>query len=248
MIVETDSAPFSDYTKIYTNSSQFPQEALDFIPDNLIDVIDNGNASFFKHFEPSLPCLYNILTNVCSPIVLLESRFAGFGIGETDSENFMYWWGLTCRDLEVIVGIPLKQESSQYQSLLSKKIAILPSLFHCCYDKMDGLAIVEGVGSTGFDLPSTDSEWRRIDDHCIDFEIDIPKNWTTDYFGHSDIRVFIRGSKGHLFLIDCLKKPSPIYCVTDLNFNNIKQIDNLVDMDRYFANAVLGFPNGEVHI
>ena len=230
---------FSAYDAIYKRSEEIPGESTQGIPESLRTAIDEGNAAFFGEIAASFPQLFRILVEDCSPVVLLESRVR---LGE--SEEVLLRWGLCCGDTEIILGIPLDYDASYYKTFMDDYLSVLPTALLGFYARKDGMAVVEGIGTVGSDLPSATGNWRLLEEYCRDFGLTLPKNWAKEKFGHDDIRVYISGSRGHLFLVDMKGRPSDIHCVKDGDFENGFVLDDYSVLDNYFCEAVKGFPEG----
>lgn len=232
---------FEDFNAVYKHSSEFPDGSLERIPKNLILAIDDGNQSFFKKFEISMPRFYKVLIESCSPIHLLEATFIGSGLYDMGKEYKSYNWGLDCNGKLIVVAISLASDGE-----LDEYFSCLPEELHCFYQKMGGMAVSQFGTVYGYDLPASFGDWRGLLNYCQDNEIPLEnlQDLLNDFDNDTDLRVFIRGSLGDLVLLNFSAKDGKFYHVKNNNFSDYKLIENAPQvLDTYFANAVLGFPN-----
>jgi hypothetical protein len=239
--MSTKYKAFEDFNAAYNHSSKFPEGSLERTPENLIHLIDDGNQSFFKAFETSMPRFYKVLIESCSPIHLLEATYIGSGLYDMGKEYKSYIWGLDCQGKLIVIEIP-----SPNQGARDEYFSCLPVEFHCFYQKMNGMAVSQFGTSYGYDLPACFSDWRGLFNYCHDNEIPLEslQGLLNDFDNDADLRVFIRCSLGDLVLLDFSAKDGKFYHIKNNNFSDYKLIKNAPQiLDAYFANAVLGFPN-----
>lgn len=235
---------FELFDGVYRRSSEFPAQALKEIPPHLVDAIDKGNAEFFADVRASLPNFYDALVHRSGPLHLLETISVSASVTDFGAEHRHYCWGLQCPAGLVTIGIPVIEVAEIAEQLHIPYLASLPTSLHCCYRKMDGMAIPETIGPDGYDLPSSFNDWGFLSDYCEDQGI--PRDRTEGLrsaFPGDDLRVYIRGSRTDIILVNFTKKDRRLYHVRDHDFDGYAGIDDVpAVLDDYFANAVLGFP------
>lgn len=237
---------FSHYQGVYKDSSEFPAGISEHIPESLITAIDHGNANFFKEIKDSLPMFYRTLVEKCSPVYLLERVYETETLAGEKKQHKLYCWALECDKTAVVMRIPVSDPTELEKKLSQPYFDALPVALHGCYAKADGMAIPDPdfAGTDGFDLPPSFNDWRKLEGYVSDLEIPkkkiakIQKDMKLD-----DLRVYIRGSRKDLLMLNFTRKDKKLYYVHDHDFDNYASIKDVPGvLDDYFANAVLGFP------
>jgi hypothetical protein len=237
---------FRLYQGIYAHSSEFPPNALALIPEPLRTAIDEGNAKFFAELKDDLPRFYHVLVEESSPVHLLERRYESDTLSGDKREHKLYCWGLECAGIAVVMRIPVPGDLDVDCQLYEPYFQSLPTSLHGCYAKTDGMAISdqEFAGTSGYDLPTSFSDWRRLVHYCED--VDLPEKKIAkmqDDFSGDDLRVYIQGSHGDLILLNFTRKDRQLYHVQSHDFDHYALIEDVPSvLDEYFAYAVRGFP------
>lgn len=237
---------FRLYQGIYAHSSEFPPDALARIPARLRTAIDEGNAKFFAEIKDHLPRFSCVLVEDSSPVHLLERVYESETLSGEKREHKLYCWGLERDVIPVVMRIPIPGDPDVDRELYAPYFQCLPTSLHGCYAKTDGMAIAdqELAGTSGYDLPTSFSDWSRLADYCDDLALPMDKIATIqDDFAGDDLRVYIRGSHGDLILLNFTRKDQRLYHVKDHDFDNYASIEDVPILDEYFASAVLGFPS-----
>jgi hypothetical protein len=234
---------FSDFNRVYMLSAEFPMEARERVPADLWEAIDGGNEAFFEHFSKNQPEVYQVLTRECGRIHLLEVVSRGLGMASRDKEYRNYHWGLECQNRLVICNIPVASASVR---AAMPHLECLPKELRCYYEKMNGMSIPRGPGHgvVDYDLPSNTGGWRDLERYR---KANNMKRKSLDGvnrdFGDHDLQIMVYGSRGDLVLLDSSRKDKKLYHVKDNDFDDHSHIANASEvLDRYFANAVRGFP------
>jgi len=235
---------YPDANRCFSYSSQFPKEALEKIPSELHEAIDDGNSKFFNNLKMSFPKLYEVLTTKCSDISLLETVSKSLALNSTGKERLSYFWGLKCNDKHIAVGIPSSNPSSQVRELIYPPfLNALPEEFSCFYEKMDGIGINEDdiISMMSKDLPLCFSDFSEIEGYLENTEQEIARaNKLYTDFPDGDIRVFIECSNGDLILCDLASSSRDLYMLENSSNSEYSVIENPVEtLDEYFAKAIL---------
>lgn len=234
---------FDNFNAAFKHSSEFPSEARERIPADLLNAINDGNEAFFDNFAGNQPQVYQVLTQECSRVHLLEVVSRGLGLGHLDKEHKNYHWGLECYNEIVIGNIPVSSSAVRAEM---PHLECLPKELRCYYEKMDGMSVPKGPGHgiVDYDLPSNHAGWREIDYYRrINNMKKTALDKITGAFGDHDLRIIVYGTKGDLVLLDFARKDRKLYHVKDNKFDDYALIENAPEaLDRYFANAIRGFP------
>ncbi len=125
-------------------------------------------------------------------------------------------------------------------------LTCLPVELHGCYAKMDGITLPALVEESGYDLPLGFNNWRSLSNYCEaqDSILKNPLAKINSDFPGDDIRLFMKGSQGDLLFLNFTRKDGILYHVKNHDFDNYHPVKSPVGevLDRYFANAVRGFP------
>ena len=236
----------------YTHSSEFPPEARDRIPSELLTAVDKGNEDFFAEFAVGQPRTYEVLTKRCDRVSLVESRWIDQWSGGVEKKSF--WWGLHSTGRSVIGNIPLPSRiAARIENIY---LACLPKELRCYYHKMDGMSVPkkQGPGIRDWDLPHNLSGWLDLEDYrkVRHWRKTVLDKFRRD-FGHTDLRIVVWGTQkdpgadsegiSDIVFVDFRAKDRKMYHVKNGNFDDYRLIENAPTvLDRYFANAILGFP------
>lgn len=230
---------------VYSTSADFPPQAFEWIPKSLHTAIDQGNMVFFHEFAESLPQTYRVLVSECGRVSLLERIAPALGLGGDRKAKPAYWWGFECHNRLVLVNIPVgEQDHPTVRKYDEKLLRCIPATLHCFYAKIDGMSIAERFGTKGYDLPANMTDWRELRQYCDDLQIpaDGSERIFADFPGE-ELGVLVRGSRGDLVIVNLSRCDRRLLHVRTDNFNDYHWIENApLILDRYFANALRGFP------
>jgi hypothetical protein len=234
--------------RVYSHSSDFPEEVVKKIPSELLNSIDRGKEGFFEGFKDSVPNFHKALMENASQIYLIEMISFGMGLNNLGKESKNYYWGFQCNGK--LITAELKLVRPEQMQLITKQqyLPCIPSEFHCFYQKTDGMAIASGMGPGGFDLPASFGDWRRVQEYCRDYRIEhnismVAIDSLYKEFRDEDLRIFIKGSFGDIVFINFSAKDGKLYHVKNCDFLDYRLIEHAPQaLDSYFANAVIGFP------
>ena len=232
-----------EFDGVYRYSSDFPQNAIQMIPNKLLDSINNGKQSFFKEFKNCLPKFYLVLMEKASDVFLLETSVIGLGLGRMEEEFRNYYWGFKCAGKLITARLPVTTIEKFKLKYDAEYLPCLPSELHCFYQKSDGMSIPIGEGPGGFDLPKSYGDWESVEDYAMDrnlcFET-IERLYKE--FKNDDLRIFIQGSLGDIIFLNFSQKDKKLYHVANHNFSDYRLIKNPSQtLDAYFADALVGF-------
>lgn len=239
----------AEFDGIYTESSVFPEDARGRIPPDCWHALDRGNEGFFEGLRVVQPKSYHALVHDCGPMQLLETVTVSTSLSNFGNKEFNYRWGLQCPGGLVLGYIPTRSHDDPLNQMISKgKSGVLKKAFEPYYTQpLDGLTLwpPESEWGAGFDLPNNSTFWERLEDYAEthDIERDFLEKITREQAG-CDLRVWIRGSRGELFLIDVVSHEGSVFCVKDHAFDDYFTLSNAVTvLDAYFANSILGLPS-----
>lgn len=233
---------YEDYDGCYSLSKEFPKEALERIPSELLETIDNGNKQFFSDLQGLFPETFAVLTGECSNVVLLESITERIVLTGSPKIDHFYHWGLMYGDRLISISIPICGPSDSMKDMYLEDVRnCLPAGFESFYLKMDGISIPElGIGTGGYDLPSSPDDWTELQQYCENNYL--PSSVANDIYSElpgSDLRVFVQFNNGGLVLCDISNKLKKLYFVSS-NTELTVIDDPIKTLDICFSKAIKG--------
>lgn len=240
MSANEQSTIFNEFNASFDNGSEFPSDANKQIPSELLHCIDLGNKQFFSGFLKDFPKLYEVLVHKCSRIHLLESTSIGMSLDDLGVEYNSYWWGLKYNNKLITADIPVaNSDDSVNMELNEKYLRSLPEGFDVFYKNMNGMAIAEGIGPSGYDLPSSFSDWDELKNYFED------KGLPQDLVGcmykdlpDSDLRVFIKSTDGRLIVSNLSGSTRQLYFISN-DYKSYMVIDKPIEnLDLFFSKAI----------
>jgi len=235
---------FPDANRCFSNSSQFPPEALKDIPSELHDAIDKGNIAFFDNLKHSFPIFYEVLTTKCSDITLLEITSINLSLNNFGKERLSYYWGFKCNDKYIEVHIPVSNPSSEIARMINQPyLDALPKEFESFYEKMGGIGInqAHSIPMITKDLPPSFSDFFELEAYLENTEQNPNRanKFYTD-FSDADIRVFIECTNGDLILCNLASNSRNLYMLKANSEGEYRIIENPIKtLDTYFAQMLL---------
>ena len=234
------------YDRVFETFSEFSREAVESIPSDLVHVIDNGNESFFEPLKGPQPETYSILLNECGRVRLYEKKIVSKSITAKQPVRYLHLFALDCPTGVLFAHIPVRV-GGKGDRIVLEWLTALPSGMRAYYQNMDGMSKStdgELTGLIDLDMPANTSSWARIEHYCENIGIDTGKtNDLIKQFGGDDLRVVVNGTQGDFVFVNLTKKDTKLYHANNRDIRNFHEIDNAPDvLDRYFANAIRGFP------
>ncbi len=233
---------FPKASACYSTSSDFPEEALEWIPNGLLASLDNGNSEFFAGISMDFPKLYETLTKKCSKITLIETVYRDMSLKNFGRESKNYYWAMRCHENYIFIGIPSTEDNTPiYEKNMTKYLSVLPYEFHAFYQGMNGMSVSKGIGRAGFGLPRKAGTWIKLIDFLDDtYQANCKVNSVTDIFGGVEPGVFIRFSNSDLILCDLNGSVEGLYFFQAELDKCIKLANPVKALDSCFANFVEG--------
>ncbi|GAB1257649.1 hypothetical protein NBRC116494_21510 [Aurantivibrio plasticivorans] len=229
----------------YSHSSDFPESAIQRIPDGLVAAVDKGNSDFFSPLQIDFPNMYKALcdTNRVQLQELVVNRETLLGEAVTD---YIYSWSVTLEgELQLIFNIPrFDLNSPVRKKSLLKYLPSLPPCMACFYQHMDGGKISEGIEFSGFDLPNGVSDWVSIHEYYMSSDLDSGDALLLlDDLNGSDVRVVSTLRNGDFIVCQLGGIKRQLYWVALENPTSAIAIPNPeVSFDRYYACCVQEAP------
>jgi len=243
--MESTNGVMHEFDGIYANSKEFPVQAIEQLPKDLLTAIDKGNEFFFQNFESSLPRTYRALLDHCEPVKLLEIKSESRSLASYGEMHYTYRWGAECGGRLLIANIPVVSRNHPIRMINEKKyFSCLPTELHCFYDMIDGMSLADSFTKVGYDFPFSYTSWAELHQYCLNMKTQyLASDKLVEDFPGDDLRVLMRGSRNDLVIINFSKKDGKLYHVHNNEFDNYRVLEDPArTLDKYFANAVEGFP------
>lgn len=223
----------------YINSAEFPEAAVNLIPDELLHAIDSGNKEFFNELAKDFPKTYAGLVQ-SEPIRLYEVLTRRRSIDNSNEVDCYYCWGLPLGDRVLVVNIPkFNPEHKIRKQLQSRYLSAMPTEFTAFYKRMDGMGIAEYIAFSACDLPMGFSDWRNIHEYYP--EQGLQEGYAVelvDALVADELRVVFTCSNGDFVLTDIGKANGTMYLVRRSSLDSAEIIKSISLFDNYFAEVI----------
>jgi hypothetical protein len=227
-----------------------PVDAADVWPEALTQLtpaVLAGSRTLFKPIESVLPTTYEVLCKESGPLAVLRTQFESTSIVNFGEMVVLY--RLVLSSPAGIVGIEPMTEDAETLELLgtAEFIGALPDGLAHVYDTIAGMTLAGSIGPeiNGYDLPGRVSQ-RRPFDQCfqrLGVSAKIRSAVETLSGPDADLMVWIWGTVGDHVLLDINRKTDNLFVVsTDPAIIPHRLTQPAAALDRYFSNALRGFP------
>jgi hypothetical protein len=208
-----------------------------------------GKETLFGYLKPAFPLSHSALMDACGRLVLLEYEVRSQSMANYGEIERLYT--LALEGPRGFIGVHPMPASCRHGGVFiptyQKIVDSLPTVLRHLYSVVDALDVPGSLGCDviQYDLPSSLAKWEHFD-YCApglgisQGTVAAAQNLAG---GASDLRVWIRGTIGESVLVDVSRSGAPLIVVSDKR-NKLPYLlrDPVAILDRYFANAILGFP------
>ena len=208
-----------------------------------------GKEVCFDYLRPSFRSTHAALMDACGDLILLEYEVKSQSMANYGEVQLLYVLALEGpRGFIGVEPIPnAYMEGEVLRRTLQNLVDALPPELRHLYKNVDFLDVPGsiGCGVIQYDLPSSLGQWEHLDYCAPGLGISQGTVAAAQRLagGASDLRVWIRGTVGESVLIDVSRFGAPLIVASDKG-NKLPYVlkDSVAVLDRYFTNAILGFP------